>query len=329
LDKHLSIQVRVVDASGKVLGSGRNLAALFQQFTPPAPDRQPTHALARVGLKTWDFETLPASVTTQEGAIEIKGYPALVDQIDHVDIVVFEDVGSAERAHAQGVARLLALSLPDQRRYLQKQLPGLKALGLQYAARGDAPRLQADLIDAIFRHTLVDDQPIVRTAALFQERLEGRGQLFERGQRLVAALTEALKTATRIEILLAKLVSPPVQATRMDIDAQLQWLFRARFVTQIEAPWLMSYARYLKAIDYRLDKLPGNLARENENLAKVARFQTRLTGLSVEQRRLAGEFEWLLQEYRVSLFAQPVGTRVPISEKRLEKAWTELESALR
>jgi ATP-dependent helicase HrpA len=91
----------------------------------------------------------------------------------------------------------------------------------------------------------------------------------------------------------------------------------------------MSYARYLKAIDYRLDKLPGNLARENENLAKVARFQTRLTGLSVEQRRLAGEFEWLLQEYRVSLFAQPVGTRVPISEKRLEKAWTELESALR
>ncbi|MCH9786273.1 MAG: DUF3418 domain-containing protein, partial [Gammaproteobacteria bacterium] len=257
------------------------------------------------------------------------GYPALVDQIDHVDIVVFEDVGSAERAHPQGVARLLALSLPDQRRYLQKQLPGLKALGLQYAARGDAPRLQADLIDAIFRHTLVDDQPIVRTAALFQERLEGRGQLFERGQRLVAALTEALKTATRIEILLAKLVSPPVQATRMDIDAQLRWLFRARFVTQIEAPWLMSYARYLKAIDYRLDKLPGNLARENENLAKVARFQTRLTGLSVEQRRLAGEFEWLLQEYRVSLFAQPVGTRVPISEKRLEKAWTELESALR
>ncbi len=329
LDKHLSIQVRVVDASGKVLGSGRNLAALFQQFKARAPDRQSTHALARVGLKTWDFETLPASVTTQEGAIEIKGYPALVDQIDHVDIVVFEDVGSAERAHAQGVARLLALSLPDQRRYLQKQLPGLKALGLQYAARGDAPRLQADLIDAIFRHTLVDDQPIVRTAALFQERLEGRGQLFERGQRLVAALTEALKTATRIEILLAKLVSPPVQATRMDIDAQLQWLFRARFVTQIEAPWLMSYARYLKAIDYRLDKLPGNLARENENLAKVARFQTRLTGLSVEQRRLAGEFEWLLQEYRVSLFAQPVGTRVPISEKRLEKAWTELESALR
>ena len=86
----------------------------------------------------------------------------------------------------------------------------------------------------------------------------------------------------------------------------------------------MSYARYLKAIDYRLDKLPGNLARENENLAKVARFQTRLSGLSVGQRRLAGEFEWLLQEYRVSLFAQPVGTRVPISEKRLEKAWTEL-----
>jgi ATP-dependent helicase HrpA len=212
---------------------------------------------------------------------------------------------------------------------LQKQLPGLKALGLQYAARGDAQQLQDDLIDAIFRHTLVDDLPPVRSAALFQERLEGRGQLFERGQRLVAALTEALKTATRIELLLAKLVSLPVQATRMDIDAQLQWLFRGRFVTQIEAPWLLSYARYLKAIDYRLDKLPGNLARETDNLAKVARFQARLTGLSSEQRRMAGEFEWLLQEYRVSLFAQPVGTRVPISEKRLEKAWTELESALR
>ena len=69
LDKHLSIQVRVVDASGKVLGSGRNLAALFQQFKARAPDRQPTHALARVGLKTWDFETLPASVTTKEVAL--------------------------------------------------------------------------------------------------------------------------------------------------------------------------------------------------------------------------------------------------------------------
>ena len=329
LDKHLSIQVRVVDAAGKVLGSGRNLAALFQQFKARAPDRQPTHALARTGLTTWDFEDLPKSVTTQEGAIQIKGYPALLDRTDHVDIVVFEDEVSADRVHVKGVARLLALSLPDQRRYLQKQLTGLKALGLQYAARGDAQQLQTDLIDATFRHTLVDHQPPVRRAVEFKDRLEGRGQLFDRGQRMVAALADALKTATRIEILLTKLVTAPLQPIRKDIEMQLQWLFRAGFVTEIEAEWLLSYARYLKAIDYRLDKLQGNLARENENLAKVARFQTRLTALDAEQRRLAGDFEWLLQEYRVSLFAQPVGTRMPISEKRLEKAWTEFETALR
>ncbi len=329
LDKHLSIQVRVVDADGKVLGSGRNLAELFQQFKTRAPDIQRTHALARTGITAWDFEDLPKAVTSQEGAIQIKGYPALVDRKDHVDIVVFEDAVGAERQHVKGVARLLALSLPDQRRFLQKQLTGFKALALQYAARGDAQQLQADLIDAIFRHTLVDEQPPIRDAATFKDRLQGRGQLFDQGQRMVAAIADALKTATRIEILLTKLTTPPLQPIRKDIETQLQWLFRAGFVREIESQWLLSYARYLKGIDYRLDKLQGNLARENENLAKVVRFQQRLTLMDAPQRSRASEFEWLLQEYRVSLFAQPVGTRLPVSEKRLEKAWSELESALR
>ncbi len=325
LDKHLSILVRVVDDAGQVLDVGRNLDLLFEKFKSIRPQTATLHSITRAGIKRWDFQDLPVEVTSRQGNIQVKGYPALVDQGDHVDIKVFDEVAEAERAQIQGLTRLVSLTLSDQRRYLERQLTGLSALALQFAARGDAQRLKQDVLDAIFRVTLIEEQPDLRDEDAFKARLEGRGGLFESGEKICAALLEALRLATGIEGALSSLVSPAQGRPLEDIRRQLDWLFRPGFVASASSPWLLSYPRYLKAIAYRIDKLPGNLNKETDNLAQLALFESRLESLPAGVRAQASSFEWLLQEYRISLFAQPIGTRVPVSVKRLEKAWSEFE----
>ena len=329
LDKHLSILVRVVDDAGQVLEVGRNLDLLFEKFKSVRPQQATRHSIARSGIKRWDFQDLPIEVTSSQGAIQVKGYPALVDQGDHVDIKVFDEAPEAERAQIQGLTRLVSLTLSDQRRYLERQLTGLSALALQFAARGDAQRLKQDVLDAIFRVTLVEEQSDLRDEDAFKARLEGRGALFESGEKICAALAEALRLATGIELSLSSLASPEQGRPLEDIRQQLAWLFRPGFVASASAPWLLSYPRYLKAIAYRVDKLPGNLNKEFDNLAKLSVFESRLNLLPARTRTQALAFEWLLQEYRISLFAQTIGTRVPVSEKRLEKAWSEFERSQR
>ena len=329
LDKHLSIFVRVVDEAGQVLGVGRNLDLLFEKFKGAEPQQKVAHKIVRSGLQSWDFENLPLEVTSTQGAIQVKGYPALVDQGGHVDIKVYDDAAQAASSQIQGLTRLVSLTLADQRRFLERELKGLSALALQFAARGDAQRLKQEVLDAIFRVTLIEEQPDLRDQHAFEARLEGRGALFESGEKICAALAESLRLATGIELSLSSLSAPTQVRSREDIRAQLAWLFRPGFVASARAPWLLSYPRYLKAIVYRVDKLPGNLGKEIENLALLEVFENRLASLSDSARSQVSDFEWFLQEYRISLFAQPIGTRVPVSGKRLEKAWAEVERSLR
>ena len=325
LDKHLSIQVRILDEKGQVVGAGRNLEILFEQFKGKVTTQSDQHELNRKALKQWDFEALPEVVTSDKGGIHIKGFPALVDRGQEVDLVVFDDVERAETSHPHGVTRLLMLALPDQVKYLQKQLPGLQSLGLQYAARGDAQRLLSALVQATFRHMLVEGRPSVRSLEEFKDRVADRSKLFDHGQRLVASLGEALTLATQVELRLQGLSLPVLQPSTDDIRRQLKWLLRDGFVEWVDADTLLSYPRYLKALNYRCDKLEGNLAREQAQLEKVIQFEKRLEAYPHREHPRARAFEWLLQEYRVSVFAQPIGTRFPISEKRLEKAWLELQ----
>ena len=328
LDKHLSIQVRIIDDQGRVLATGRNLETLFQQFKGTAAAKPMQHALRRQQITGWDIGSLPELVTTEEGGIRIKGYPALVDRGQHVDIEIFEDAQKAVAAHEKGVTTLLMLTLSDQVKYLRRQIPGIKALALQYAARGDSQRLLDSLIRAVFRHTLVDGKPPVRALSEFEACIAGRGQLFDHGQRLIAAMTEALTLATKVELRLSQMSAPVQGPSKRDMAKQLSWMLRDGFADEAEAEDLLSYPRYLRALDYRCDKLAGNLPREQAQLEKVLQFEQRLAALGEVSGSEVNAFQWLLQEYRVSLFAQPVGTRVPVSEKRLERAWQDLQACL-
>jgi len=220
------------------------------------------------------------------------------------------------------------LTLSDQVKYLRRQIPGIKALALQYAARGDSQRLLDSLIRAVFRHTLVDGKPPVRALSEFEACIAERGQLFDHGQRLIAAMTEALTLATKVELRLSQMSAPVQGPSKRDMAKQLSWMLRDGFADEAEAEDLLSYPRYLRALDYRCDKLAGNLPREQAQLEKVLQFEQRLAALGEVSGSEVNAFQWLLQEYRVSLFAQPVGTRVPVSEKRLERAWQDLQACL-
>ena len=319
LDKHLSMLVRLVDDEGQLVASGRDLDALFEQHRQTKTGQRYQHDLERSGCTDWEFGEIPESVSFEQNGIKLRGFPGLVDESVSVGMKVFENAHEAALSHRQGVIRLLRLRLKDQDKYLAKKLTDLSMLGVYYSSRGEGASLVDAVIQATFRLTLVDGQAEVRDAAAFSARVDQRGQLFDAGQKMVATLLSALKRANAVEERMASMAAPAFEEAFQDIRAHLAWLFRAGFVVNTPPKWLMEYDRYLEGIGVRLDKLQGRLDKDRAAQLEVKRFEAKLgeAGLTSDA---VSEFEGLIQEYRISLFAQNLRTKVPVSTKRLEQA---------
>ncbi|MEK9592162.1 MAG: DUF3418 domain-containing protein, partial [Gammaproteobacteria bacterium] len=319
LDKHLSMLVRLVDDEGKLVAVGRDLDALFEQHRQTKTGKRYQHDLERSGCTDWEFGEIPESVSFEQNGIKLRGFPGLVDESVSVGMKVFENAHEAALSHRQGVIRLLRLRLKDQDKYLAKKLTDLSMLGVYYSSRGEGASLADAVVQATFRLTLVDGQPEVRDTAAFSARVDQRGQLFEAGQKMVATLLSALKRANGIEERMASMVAPAFEEAFQDIRAQLAWLFRAGFVVNTPPKWLMEYDRYLEGIGVRLDKLQGRIDKDRAAQLEVKRFGAKLNEAGLTSDAVS-EFEGLIQEYRISLFAQNLRTKVPVSTKRLEQA---------
>ena len=319
LDRHLSMLVRLVDDRGKVVAMGRDLDALFQTHGSREANQQFQHDIEQSGATDWVFGDLAEALIFKQGKIQLKGFPALVDEGASVGVKVFEQVQSAQQSHRSGLVRLYRLRLKDQDKYLAKKLDGLKPLGVFYSARGDASSLLDGIIHATFRLILVENQPDVRNQADFEARIAQRGELFEQGQKLVNVLKSALEKANACEVKMATMNSPVFSAAVDDIRAQLNGLFRPNFVLETPPKWLMEYDRYLEGVSVRLEKLQGNLSRDQNAQQELQALEARMNQGALDEEALK-EFQGLMQEFRISLFAQALGTRVPVSKKRLEQA---------
>ncbi|MEO7336321.1 MAG: DUF3418 domain-containing protein, partial [Caldimonas sp.] len=228
--------------------------------------------------------------------------------------------------HRAGLRRLVALQIRDALKYLEKNLPDLRQMEVAYMPLGSPAELREQIIDvALDRAFLVEPMP--HDAASFARRVEeGRGRLtlianeIARGTAVIlgdyAAALRKLKDAR------------PSREVADDIAAQLTRLMPKRFVG--DTPWtqLAHLPRYLKAITMRLDKLRGDPARDAQRMAEVRPLEQRYLRHLADRRGVRDgrleEFRWLLEELRVSLFAQELRTPQPVSAKRLEKAWTQM-----
>ncbi len=332
LDKHLNMNIRVLDAGGKIIGSGRDIESLREAHASDVDQSfkdRARHEVERANLTDWSFGELPRQVEIVHANVKTKGYPALVDKGQSVAIEVVDSDAAARRISEQGLLRLLMLQLVEQETYVRKHIPGFEQFAVLYATRGKRDELLADVVLTAFRYTFIEGQPSVTSEALFRERLMEKSRLVTTVNDLAKLLKGVFRQANEIESDLEGRRSGPNAFACEDIRQQLDGLLRPGFLNEVSHRWLSQYPRFMRAITYRLDKLQGNLARDRQATEEIARLTDRLLQVKQDRAEDVQHYRWMLEEYRVSLFAQSIGTSMPISAKRLDKQWALAEKAAR
>ena len=302
-------------------------AATRQRPAPTlAPAAAPGPAAAAPRYTAWTFGALPELMEVGQGDQALIGFPALVDQGDHVRIEVFDEPEVAAARHRAGLRRLVMLAIKEPLKYLEKNIPDLVRMATAYMPLGSADELRQMVIELALDRAFLAD-PLPADEAGFQARVvEGRSRLNLIAQevaRLAAVLlVEFAATQRKLKD------SRPPKDVADDIAAQLARLMPKRFLLQAPYAQLQHGPRYLKAITLRLDKLRTDPARDAQRLAELRPLEQRWLRRLAERKGTADarldEYRWLLEELRVSLFAQELRTPQPVSAKRLDKAWTQL-----
>lgn len=332
LEPHLIMNLRVVDHEGRVLGQGRDLPALEKRFAEAATAG--ARALDVAGDTAETLEDLPEtplaeSRTTTQAGIRVAAYPALVERRDAaLAVELFEHPDKAREAHRQGVKRLAMQRLPDQVKAL-RQLPGIERCALLFAKVGSKRQFVDDVVEAVFLHEIAVD-PLPRSREALAARIdERRADLVAYGESLLPIVQRALEGHLAVTKAMKGNLSLSLALVYNDLKAQLQRLVHPGFISEA-GEWIAEYPRYMEAAAIRLEKAPRERMRDQMLMQEVQDFESRLTQRREAERRGGHEdpalleFRWWIEELRVSLFAQQLGTRMPVSVKRLERHWAEI-----
>ncbi|MDL5037741.1 ATP-dependent RNA helicase HrpA [Comamonas resistens] len=277
--------------------------------------------------KDWSFGELPELMEIKKGGSTLIGFPALIDHGDAVGIEVFDEPEAAAAKHRVGLRRLFALQIRDALKYLEKNIPDLQKMAVAYMPLGTQEELRGQIIDVAIDRAFLQE-PLPSNEADFKQRVQdGRGRLTlianEVARMSATILAEYAAAARKI-----KDTKNAPEATK-DAGEQLQKLMPKNFIAV--APWaqLGHYARYLKAISSRLDKYRADPARDAAKLKELLPLEQRYWRLVAERKGQVDarmqEYRWMLEELRVSFFAQELRTPYPVSAKRLDKVWAQLQ----
>ena len=335
LEPHLRMRISVVDEQGQELASGRDLLALQQKLGREAQrefmDRQ-GQGINRDGAASWEFGELELKAKTAEGA---DAWPALVDQQDAVGLRLFDTFEDAWLSHQAGVLRLLRLQLSDKVGWLLKH-PGLnRECQLAWAPQSPVESLVNDLVESSLAQA-AGDVWAIRSAAAFdtlctevrsksggvcRRQADVLNEVIPRGGQLLARLARISKSKSLDRL------AEPAEETLLDIRHQLADMIYPGFLAELEPGHLQHFPRYFEAIEERLVQAAENPQRDLQRLQEVEPFQR-----MYDQRLESGadydealdQFRWMLAEFRVSVFAQRLGTVGKVSAKRLQQAWKQV-----
>jgi ATP-dependent helicase HrpA len=256
------------------------------------------------------------------------GFPALIDKGDAVTIEVFDEPDVAAMKHRAGLRRLFALQLRDALKYLEKNIPDLQKMAVAFMPLGTMEELREQVIEVALERAFLLD-PLPANAADFQRRVdEGRGRLTLIANEVARLATTILADYAAAARKIKDTKNQP-EATA-DATQQLQRLMPKRFLAGTPWPRLQHLPRYLKGIVLRLDKVRADPARDAARLAELRPQEQRFWRLVAERKGAVDErmedLRWLLEELRISFFAQELRTPQPVSIKRLQKVWEQLQS---
>lgn len=338
LPPHLIMNFRVVDEHGRTLEMGRSLAQLRAELGGLAQDAfqsvaQADESVAKdlaEGVTDWTFGELPELMEISRRGQTLIGHPALVDQGNVCSIEVFDDPVEAARTHRKGLRKLFRLVLREQVKYVERSLKDLGRVSMQAAVVPGLSRLfegadtlSRGVVDAVLEATALVD-PLPTDEESFKARKEDvRGRLTLVAGEVARLLTTIVTEATSLPMKLRRFTDAP-ELVR-DVEEQLDALFPPDFLLAAPLSQLMHYPRYLKAIHYRLDRYRDDPKRDAERQAALTALRVPYLRAVAARRGVPDpqltDFRWLLEELRVSLYAQQLRTPMPVSVKRLERIW--------
>ena len=336
VEGHLRMNIEVVDGEGKFLGEGRDLAELTARFAAasqaalavPRNDKteQPVQAKA--------FSEVKQTAQQKIAGLSMTVYPALVEENGSVREGRFSTQAEAEFQHRRALQRLLLQQLAEPAKFLRGKLPGLTELGLLYRELGRVEALVEDILLASLDTCILEGEASLPRdgAALAGLAERKRGSWAEHAERLARQTLEVLKLWHGLQKRFKGKIDLSQAVALNDIKQQLANLVYPGFVRETPNAWFKELPRYLKAVELRLEKLGSQVQKDrvwSGELSNLwAQYKARADKHAQEGKRdeQLTLYRWLLEEYRVSLFAQQLGTKVPISDKRLSKQWSQVEA---
>jgi ATP-dependent helicase HrpA len=354
LPAHLRPRIEIVDHENNSLGVGRNLASLQQRLKqvkvgPSAkPDSeewtQATQQWERFGITDWAFEDLPERIIISESpGLPVYAWPGVEFAEGVVNVRLFRSPDAARSASLPGAQRLVEIAIEKDLAWLEKDLRALSRFDVLYAPLGDGSELRETSLEHLKRYLLPAEPLPALTrihfeaavaqarrrlpglASQFMDRLGPILQLRQQVQLRIGATAGPDSPGSRKLSSLSQLGAPaPVRAPN-PLTGELSDLMPARFLEQIEYEKLTHLQRYLKALLIRSERAALNPAKDQERLRQIAPYLNALHKLQAKQlpsiavKRQIETFRWMIEEFKVSLFAQELGTAMPVSPKRLDQ----------
>ena len=344
IGQHLLMNFRVIDKDGSVLEESRDLQAIKDNFSTSVNSKtelsidsalhddhetcEKDDSSNRDNVTADVLDSLQETVELNLQGVVIKAYPALVRQGKQVNLRPLETRKKAADETHKALGQLFINALPEQIKHLKRSLPEIQNLCLKYKDFGSCDDLKRDIINKTIDDVFLYES--FSTKSEFNLRLDkGKSELHEKAQHWCQLLTKILDEYRQIKKRMSKQAMSQLD-TVSDIQQQLKFLFPKNFITEIEAECLQQYPRYLLAISKRFEKSKSNATRDRQLRLDFSRLWEEYIKreASLEKQHIESEqlnhYRWMLEEYRVSLFAQEIKTRFPVSEKRLKTYWDSL-----
>ena len=327
LPSHLRIKFNIINDKRKSIALGHDLSELQHQLAgvvKQSLSQVSKQSIEKTQLLDWDFGALPVSFKKDHGGYEVKAYPALVDKHKSVAIELFDNEEHALRVNQDGLRRLLLLNVQSPIKYLQKSLPNKAKLGLYFNPFGQVQDLINDCI-ACAVDSILDAQNAPRDAQSFTLQKEKvRAELADKTLQITLLVEQVLTLAYGINKALKGKLDLTMLVAHADIKSQLQRLIYPGFVCASGANKLVDIKRYLQALQKRLQKLSIDQNQDRLHTIVLHELEERYQNVSIAMRSnekenaSLAEIYWMIEELRVSLFAQQLGTAYPISAKRIK-----------
>ena len=329
ISPHLNVNVEVVDEQGEVLATGRSVTEIRQQLGP-----QQTSSIVEVqddqwtqdGLKNWTWGDLPKEASIQRGSTTITAYPAIVDQQESVGLRLTDSRDAADANTRIGLVRLLRILNRKSIKSQVNWLPEFDQHALLLSRFIPAKTLREELGDLITRIAFVEREKIPRTEADFESLNSNAVERISIATQSIAKWLPKFSSAAHEADLAIGKIPAARGTTKHDVKTQIAALAEEGFLRSTPWMWLKEYPRYLEGISRRIEKLTTVTPEKDREFSDELDFHWSKYLETKDQQKAVGivdpelaQFRWMIEEYRVSLFAQQLGTAIKVSSKRLEK----------